>query len=142
MSGFASGANAFLSSLFVEKTAGPNAATERGKGIHINCHPTEPKIIYPSGKYIVVKNLDNPSDCFIYRGHAHATTCAKFSPNGFWVASADSAGKVRVWSWDNPQHMTKLETQVFAGPVLDIDWDMEAKKIVAVGEGSGMMGDL
>ena len=139
MSGFASAANAFLSSRFAEKTSGPNASTARGAGIHLNCHPTLPLIIYPSGKYIVVKNLEDPSSCFIYRGHAHPTTVAKFSPNGFWVASADSAGKVRVWSWDNPEHTMKLETQVFAGPVLDLDWDMEAKKIVAAGEGSGMM---
>jgi WD repeat-containing protein 1 (actin-interacting protein 1) len=64
---------------------------------------------------------------------------AKFSPNGFWVASADTSGKVRVWAWDNPAHLTKLETQVFAGSVLDLDWDMESKKIVAAGEGSGIL---
>jgi hypothetical protein len=33
------------------------------------------------------------------------------------------------------QHLTKLETPVFAGPVGDLDWDIESKKIVAVGEG-------
>jgi WD40 repeat protein len=35
--------------------------------------------------------------------------------------------------------LTKLETPVFAGAIADLDWDMESKKIVAVGEGSGMM---
>ena len=90
-------------------------------------------------KFIIIKNLDDPSDCFIYRGHAHPTTVAKFSPNGFWVASADTSGKVRVWAWDNPEHLTKLETQVFAGAVLDLDWDSESKKIVAAGEGSGIL---
>lgn len=43
---------------------------------------------YYSGKYIVVKNINDPSDCFIYRGHSQPTTVAKFSPNGYWVASA------------------------------------------------------
>lgn len=47
--------------------------------------------------------------------------------------------QVRVWAWDNPEHLTKLETPVFAGGIADLDWDMESKKIVAVGEGSGMM---
>ena len=47
--------------------------------------------------------------------------------------------QVRVWSWDNPEHLTKLETPVFAGSVTDLDWDFESKKIVAVGEGTGMM---
>lgn len=44
-----------------------------------------------------------------------------------------------MWSWDNPEHLTKLETAVFAGPVFDLDWGDESKKIIAVGEGSGMM---
>ena len=70
----------------------------------------------------------------MYRGHQYPVTVAKFSPNGFWVASADTSGKVRVWSWDNPEHLTKLETSVFAGAVQDLDWDMESKKIVAAGK--------
>ena len=41
-----------------------------------------------------------------------------------------------MWSWDNPEHMTKLELAVFAGEIKDLDWDFESKKITAVGEGS------
>ena len=103
-------------------------------------------------------------------------TVAKFSPNGFWVASADETGsfffhgrpntpppppkrsayllassplttptnancplsrpgKCRVWSWDNPEHILKIEVPVFAGRIVDLDWDPESKRIVAVGEG-------
>ncbi len=51
----------------------------------------------------------------------------------------DASGKVRVWSWDNPEHMTKLETPVFNGEIKDLDWDSESKKIVAVGDGSHMV---
>ena len=36
------------------------------------------------------------------------------------VASADSAGKVRVWSWDNPEHLLKVEVPALAGAVLDL----------------------
>ena len=54
----------------------------------VNFHPKENKIIYPSNKYIVIRNLDDPSDTFVYRGHGFPTTVAKFSSNGFWVASA------------------------------------------------------
>jgi hypothetical protein len=32
-----------------------------------------------------------------------------------------------------------FQTQVFAGSVLDLDWDSESKKIVASGEGTGIM---
>jgi hypothetical protein len=50
MSGVTSvGADAFLSSKFVEKTLGPNPSTTRGAGFHINAHPKESRIIYPSG---------------------------------------------------------------------------------------------
>jgi hypothetical protein len=89
--------NCFLSSEFVQNLFGPNPTTERGASSNVNAHPKENKIIYPSGKYIVVRNLDNPAASFIYRGHAHPTTVAKFSPNGFWVASGDISGKVRSY---------------------------------------------
>ena len=117
MSGFNAGSLNFLSSPNLVKTIGPNPATERGSGIHINCHPRENKIIYCSGKFVIVRSLDDQSDCFVYRGHLAPTTVAKFSPNGYWVASADTSGKVRIWSWDNPEHILKLETPVFSGPI-------------------------
>jgi WD repeat-containing protein 1 (actin-interacting protein 1) len=103
MAAFNAGANCFLSNPCAEKTLGPNPSTTRGVPLFINLHPREPKMIYPrylfhqtplplltllSGKFIVVKNIDDPSDCFIYRGHTQPTTVAKFSPNGYWVASA------------------------------------------------------
>lgn len=72
----------------------PNPSTERGDSFHLGTHPKESKIIYPSGKFIVVRDVKNPADCFVYRGHNSKTTVAKFSPNGFWVASADITGKV------------------------------------------------
>lgn len=73
----------------------PNPSTERGDSFHLGTHPKEPKIIYPSGKFIVVRDMNDPTDVFVYRGHNSKTTVAKFSPNGFWVASADITGKVR-----------------------------------------------
>ena len=72
----------------------PNPSTERGDNLVLGTHPKEPKIIYPSGKFIVVRDVTNPTDVFVYRGHNAKTTVAKFSPNGFWVASADITGKV------------------------------------------------
>jgi hypothetical protein len=35
--------------------------------------------------------VQNPADFFVYRAHNVATSVAKFSPNGYWVASG---GKV------------------------------------------------
>ncbi len=100
-----------------------------------------------------MRNLENPSDTFVYHGHNAPVTVAKFSPSGYWVASAgkyywlifpvcdktyssvtvDDTGKVRVWSWDNPEHILKVEVPVFSGKIIDLDWDPESKRIVAVG---------
>lgn len=139
MSGFASAAFCFLTSTRAECIIGPNPTTTRGRTTVIGIHPREPKIIFTSGKLVIIRNIENPRDCFVYRGHAYPTTVAKFSPNGYWVASADLSGKVRIWSWDNPEHILRLELAVFAGEVYDLDWDFESKKIVAVGEGSMSM---
>lgn len=139
MSGFSAGANAFLNSPYKERLFAPNPATERGAATIVNAHPKEPRIIYPSGKFVVVRNVMDPGDSFIYRGHAFPVTVAKFSPNGYWVASADEGGKIRVWSWDNPEHLTKLEATGLGGGIYDLDWDPESKKIVLAGSGSGIM---
>ena len=71
----------------VDKLIAPNPTTSRGQGVHVYAHPKEPRIIYPSGRYVIVKSLIDPSDSFVYRGHTQPVTVAKFSNNGFWVAS-------------------------------------------------------
>ena len=53
----------------------------------------------------------------MYRGHKHTVGAAAFAPNGFWVASGDANGFLRVWAWDNPEHILKVEVQVFAGAI-------------------------
>ncbi|KUF93709.1 66 kDa stress protein [Phytophthora nicotianae] len=123
----------------LKATVGPNPTTNRGAPSVLGIHPKEPKLIYCSGKLVVVRNLDDPSDTFVYKGHNEPTTVAKFSPNGYWVASGDVSGKVRVWSYDNPEHTLKLEIPVFAGEIKDLSWDPDSKRIVAVGDGRGLM---
>ncbi|CAM9495565.1 unnamed protein product, partial [Choristocarpus tenellus] len=117
---------------------GPNPSTERGNNFHLGVHPKEPKVIYPSGKFIVVRDIENPADCFVYRGHNSKTTVAKFSPNGFWVASADTAGKVRIWAWDNPEHNLKIEVFGLGGAIKDLAWGPESKRIIVCGDGTGI----
>ena len=73
----------------------PYPMTERGVPTVINCHPKEPRIVYASRQSVVVLNLEDPSDTFLYNGHQCAVSVAKFSPSGCWVASADESGKVR-----------------------------------------------
>jgi len=63
-------------------------------------------------------------------------TVAKFSPSGCYIASGDIKGKLRVWSYDNEEHLCKLDITVLSGPIHDLSWDFESKRIVIVGEGS------
>ncbi len=87
----------------------------------------------------MVVDTENPKGGFVYRGHNAVVTVATFSPSGYWVASGDAAGKVRVWSWDNPDHQLKAEIHALGGAVKDIAWDPESKRIVAAGNGSPNM---
>jgi len=116
-----------------------------------------PCVMYAWGKLIVVREIDissgsnsdtfstsakniGPSGApstngFIYRGHSAPVTAAKFNPAGTYVASGDSRGKLRVWAYDHEEHLPKLEVQLLAGPIKDISWDFEGKRIVVVGDG-------
>ncbi len=87
---------------------------------------------------MMVMDMKNPKGGFAYRGHSSVVTAATFSPSGYWVASGDASGKVRVWSWDNPEHQLKAEIHALGGAIKDIAWDPESKRIVAVGDGGGM----
>lgn len=72
---------------------------------------------------------------FVYRGHSAPVTAAKFNPAGTYVASGDSRGKLRIWSYDHEEHLPKLDVQILAGAIKDISWDFEGKRIVVVGDG-------
>ena len=50
-----------------------------------------------SGKSIFVRSIDDPASCKQYDGHTAQTTVARFSPSGFYIASGDVSGSVRVW---------------------------------------------
>ena len=69
------------------KRYAPSPTTTRGSSLHISGHPTLPLLVYPNRKCIIVRNIEDGSSSFIYRGHSAYTTVAKFSPNGEWIAS-------------------------------------------------------
>ena len=60
---------------------------------------------------------------------------ARFSPSGYYVASGDSSGMVRVWDPVGPEMITKGEFGILSGPINDIAWDGESKRLIAVGNG-------
>lgn len=50
-----------------------------------------------SGKSIFLRSIDDPSVSKQYTQHTAQTTVARFSPSGFYVASGDVSGAVKVW---------------------------------------------
>lgn len=87
-----------------------------------------------------MRSIDEPSLCKQYNGHKNATTTiARFSPSGFYIASGDRTGAVKVWDAIEAVN-TKGEYHIISGPIKDIAWDGDSQRIIAVGKGSERFG--
>ena len=88
-----------------------------------------------------MRSIDNPSLSTQYTGHATSTTVARFSPSGFYCASGDVAGTVRVWdSTPTGSGNTKGEYSIISGRINDLAWDGDSQRIIAVGDGKQRLG--
>ncbi|EGD80227.1 hypothetical protein PTSG_10906 [Salpingoeca rosetta] len=112
----------------------PNPRCERGKPFVLSADPKGKYFVYPHGKTIVVRDVEDPSKGYTYSEHAAQTTVAKFAPSGFYVASADVTGKVRIWDTTQEEHALKYEYRPLAGRILDLAWTEDSKRIVVCGE--------
>ncbi|KAI9769522.1 MAG: WD40 repeat-like protein [Geoglossum simile] len=92
-----------------------------------------------NNKSIFLRNIDNPSISTQYTGHKARTSVARFAPSGFYVASGDVAGTVRVWDCVG-EGITKGEYQIISGRINDIAWDGDSQRIIAVGDGKNRSG--
>ncbi|OTA96421.1 hypothetical protein M434DRAFT_392859 [Hypoxylon sp. CO27-5] len=126
-------------SITIEKILAASSATARGQPTQLSTDPKGERIAYASGKSIFVRSIDNPSDCKQYTGHTAQTTVAKFSPSGFYIASGDVSGSVRVWDSIEAVN-TKGEYQIISGRINDIAWDGDSQRIIAVGDGRERFG--
>ena len=48
---------------------------------------------------------------------------------------SDISGKIRIWDTVNKEHILKYEYQPFAGPVKDLCWSPDSKRIAVGGQG-------
>jgi WD40 repeat protein len=100
------------------------------------------KLVYGCGRTVIIRGVQNPLSAELYTEHPKDVTVAKISPSGFYCASGDAGGLVKIWSTDNPEHPVKFEGQVLAGSVMDLQWSPDSQLVVAVGEGRECFGKV
>ncbi|KAI9782660.1 MAG: WD40 repeat-like protein [Peltula sp. TS41687] len=105
--------------------------TTRGQPAQLSADPKGERIAYSSNKSIFLRSIDHPSLSTQYGAHTAQTTVARFSPSGFYVASGDVTGLVRVWD---------CEYHVISGSINDLAWDGDSQRIIAVGNGKQRFG--
>jgi WD40 repeat protein len=117
-------------------------ATTRGKSVHVGGDPKGKNWLYCCGNSVFIRDLKDPLKTELYQEHSHQTTVARYSPSGFYVASADVTGTVRIWDTTQKEHILKIELKVISGPITDLQWSDDSKRIVAVGEGKEKFGSV
>lgn len=110
-------------------------STTRGVPVHLSYDPKSDRIAYASNRSIFLRSVSDPEKSVQYVNHSFPTTVAKFSPSGFYVASGDDHGNVKVWDCVGEDMVTKGEYQVISGRICDLTWDADSQRIIAVGDG-------
>ncbi|CAI2177466.1 20100_t:CDS:10 [Funneliformis geosporum] len=115
-------------------------ATSRGQAVQLGVDPKGENFLYTNGKTVFIRNLTNPAIAKEYTGHSTNTTVARYSPSGYYVASGDNYGNVRIWDAIQDENILKNEVKVINGRINDLSWDFESKRIIAVGNGKERYG--
>ncbi|KAF5864419.1 hypothetical protein ETB97_007758 [Aspergillus alliaceus] len=114
-------------------------STARGQPAHLSSDAKGERLAYATNKSIFLRSIDNPAIARQYTEHKAQTTVARFSPSGFYVASGDAAGLVRVWDCVG-EGITKGEYSIVNGRINDLAWDGDSQRIIAVGDGKQRYG--
>lgn len=121
----------------------------RGQSYNIDVDHIHGRLIYASGRAIYLRDIATPDLAYAFTEHTVQTTVAKVSPEGDWIASGDIHGNVRIWSPskledpDLSSPVTKhLRSGVLQGSILDMSWDSQGQRLLAVGEGREKYGHV
>lgn len=116
--------------------------TTRGLPVMISANSEGTKFLYCSGNSVFIRDADKIGDCDVYTEHAQPTQVAKYSPSGFYIASGDQSGKIRIWDTTQSTHILKAEYPIINGPIRDIAWSEDSKRMAVVGEGRERFGHV
>lgn len=114
--------------------------TTRGKPVLLGGDPKGNNILYTCGNSVIIRNVKNPGIADVYSDHQHAPTVARYAPSGYYIASGDVSGTVRIWDTTQAEHPLKIELRPLGGAVYDLAWSDDSKRIVAVGDGKEKYG--
>ncbi|KAI9850892.1 MAG: WD40 repeat-like protein [Thelocarpon superellum] len=126
-------------------------STTRGQPTPLSSDAKGERIAYAarSHKSIFLRSIDTPALSTQYTGHTVQTSVARFAPSGYYVASGDVSGTVRVWDCVG-QGATKGRTpsstcrageyHIISGRINDLAWDGDSQRIIAVGDGKERFG--
>jgi len=124
----------------LEHIYAPILQTKRGAPVFMGYSPKHKNIVYCCGNAVVIRNLENPLEADMYYAHGCQVTCAKYSPSGYYIASGDIQGKVRVWDTTQKEHPLKLECRPLSGAISDLNWSGDNQRIVVAGDGKERFG--
>jgi WD40 repeat protein len=116
--------------------------TTRGSFITIGGDPKGKHFLYVNGNSVFIRNIQEPFECDVYTEHAHQVQVAKYSPSGFYIASGDQSGKIRIWDTTNKEHLLKNEYQPLSGLIKDLQWSSDNQRIIVGGEGREKFGHV
>ncbi|KAH3665844.1 hypothetical protein OGAPHI_004032 [Ogataea philodendri] len=117
-----------------------NPATARATAVHLSYDAKSDRIAYASGKNVYIRSVSKPEQSIQFGGHNYTTSVAKFSPSGFYVASGDESGNVKVWDCVGEDLIVKGDYQIISGRINDIAWDADSSRVIAVGDGRDRYG--
>ncbi|KAE8244166.1 hypothetical protein A4X13_0g6787 [Tilletia indica] len=125
-----------------------NPATARAQSTKLSSDAQGTTLSYAAGRTAIVRPLPNsPSSsaakvksAISYAEHSQPTTVARISPSGYYCASADAGGNVRIWDLVGGEQILKSEVRVVAGRLNDLCWDGENARMIAVGNGREFFG--
>jgi len=109
--------------------------TARAKSVLMGGDPKGKNFLYICENSIVIRNIENPLLAELYEEHQYAPTVARYAPSGFYIASGDSVGNVRIWDTTQADHKLKIEIRALGGPIRDLAWSVDSQRIVVGGEG-------
>ena len=116
----------------------PSPSTERGKSTQLSVDNKGQRLAYTNNKSVFLRSIDDPAVSTQYTEHTATTTVARFAPSGYYVASGDVTGSVRVWDCVG-EGKTKGVYQITRS-INDLAWDGDSQRIIAVGDGKERFG--